>query len=143
MQNIGEATLAIPDDWQNSSVNIFTPSKGDLQGLSVTITREKLPFGKDLPAYAQMQLEIMQQQLPQFALLAQGALEVNGRAAWLMELRWESPQAGAAQQIVLLQPAGAVVLHCCASFLGTMDAVMREQLLQMLLSLRVHDRAAV
>lgn len=136
MQNIGEGSLQIPSDWQNTSVNIFAPARTELQGVSLTVTREKMPFGMDVAAYAKAQIDLMQQQLPHFVLLSQDARQVDGLPVYLLEVQWESPQAGHTHQMLMLLQLEARVLHFCASHIGAMSQLMRQEMVDLLSSFR-------
>ena len=141
MQNIGEGTIQIPSDWQNTSINIFAPARTELQGVSLTVTREKMPFGMDIAVYAKAQLDLMQQQLPHFVLLNQDIRQVDGLPVCLMELQWESPQAGQTHQMLMLLHLDALVLHCCASHIGVMSQAMRQEMVDLLSSFRLNSLA--
>lgn len=136
MQNIGEGSFSLPDGWHNATVNIFSASTEG--GLSLTITRDRLPLGLSLENYLAQQEANLPQQLAQFALLQRGQMQLAEQSAPWLEITWHSEQLGLIHQILMSSAQDAHILNFSATQTGMMSEMVRNKLMSMLASFRFH-----
>ncbi len=136
MQQIGEGTLEIPDEWHNSSVNIFTAAPVGSKGLSVTVNRDKIPYGATIYDYAAEQSSKLKDQLKDYKLLNEKNITVDGQPGKVMEFSWTSPDVGDIHQLLLALAHGQTAINIAATSAGKMTAEQRKLLIDMLLSFR-------
>ena len=140
MQNIGEGSLAIPADWHNASVNIFSVSaKG---GLALSATRDRLAPGGTLAAYVEQQRDGLAQQLGQFSLVGQGQMMLGEVAAHWLEITWHSEQQGLVHQILMCTEQGGQILNFSGTQTGMMQHDERAQIMTLLASFRFNGSTA-
>lgn len=101
MQHIGEGRLDLPPEWHDQSVNIFTAQAPGVKGLSITINRDRLPFGMNLADYVQSQSDKLARQLNGYQLINSKTLELNGSPAHELEFVWKTDDAGPVHQVLL------------------------------------------
>ena len=140
MQNIGEGNLAIPADWHNASVNIFSASaKG---GLALSATRDRRAPGSTLAAYVEQQFAGLSQQLGQFSLLDQGQMMLGEVPAHWLEISWHSEQQGLVHQILMCTEQGGQILNFSGTQTGMMQHDERAQIMTLLASFRFNGSVA-
>lgn len=141
MENIGEGVLALPAEWHNASLHIFTAQPPGSPGLSITVNRDRLPFGTALETYAEDQLEKLRHQLKAFELKAKEAFQLDGRPACDLEFVWHTDDAGPVHQLLVCVADGQKLLNFAASSQGLMNASQRAEVRRILLSFRFHPAA--
>lgn len=142
MQNIGEGSLAIPADWHNSTVNIYTSQPPGVKGLSITVNRDRLPLGTTLSEYVSSQSKKLKEQVKDFQPIHDEAVVVDGKEGHVFIFTWNSPDAGEIHQILLTVADGLAVLNLAGTSVGKMNDQLRDQVVQMLLSFRYTASAA-
>ena len=143
MQQIGEGTIEVPDDWHNSSVNIFTAAPAGSKGLSVTVNRDKIAFGASIHDYVADQSNKLKDQLNSYKLINETDITVDGQPGKLMEFSWLSPDVGDIHQLLLTLAHGQVAINLAATSAGKMTDEQRKSLIAMLLSFRFNQNSIV
>jgi hypothetical protein len=136
MLNIGEGTLAIPTYWQNASINVYTAQPAGAKGLSITVNRDRLPLGGALQDYVSAQTSKLAGQLKDYRQVHAQAVTIDGRVGHLLELTWNSPDAGEIHQLLLTVADGQTVLNFAGTSPGKMTSSQRDELGRILLSFR-------
>jgi len=137
MQQIGEGTLAIPPEWHNATVNIYTAQPPGARGVSVTVNRDRLPFGSSLHDYIEAQSKKLKGQLKDYQLLHQEQITLGQHPAYLFEFTWQSQDAGAVHQFLMTVADEQKVLNFAGTSAGKMSDSVRQQILAMLHSFRL------
>jgi hypothetical protein len=142
MQQIGEGQLDIPADWHNQSINIYTAQPPGSPGVSVSVNRDRLPYGATLQEYAHAQTGKLMEQLNNFQLVEQLILEVDAHPAHYYEFTWDSPDVGSMHQLLLCMANGPALINITTSHLGRMTPEQGVQLKAMLKSFRFNPPVA-
>ncbi len=142
MQHIGEGTLAIPDDWHNATVNIYTAQPPGTRGTNITVNRDLLPFGTTLADYVSAQGSNLKEQLPQYKLLNEGTVSLGEDTAHMLEFTWLSQDAGEVHQLLMTIANGSAVLNFAGTSNGKMSDSQRQQILDVLKSFRLNSPAS-
>jgi len=143
MQQIGEGSLDIPNDWHNATVNIFTAAPPGSKGLSVTVNRDKVAYGTSIHDYAADQRNKLKDQLQSYQLINEASITVDGQPGQLLEFTWTSPDTGDIHQLLLTLAHGQVAINFAATCVGKMTEEQRKTLIAMLLSFRFNSNNTV
>ena len=85
---LNEATLELPDEWIDQTINVFPNSSSDPAEFSVVITRDN-PYAKeDLEKYFERQTKQLPDSLPGFKEIRRGKLTLDDRDAVDIEYNW-------------------------------------------------------
>lgn len=136
MQHIGEGVLAVPGDWHNGSINIFTQNPPNNPGLSVTINRDPLPRGVSFEEYATEQVRELATKLHRFKIVHDVLVQVDGRPGRFCEFTWRPDETKNAHQLLLSVLDGPTLINFTVTNVGVMDQATREQMTTMLMSFR-------
>lgn len=144
MQQIGEGHIDLPAQWHDQSVNIFTAQAPGAQGLSITINRDRLPFGMTLDDYAKSQSGKLANQLKGYRLIEHRVLELAGSPAHEFEFTWKTDDAGPVHQILLStapRADGPKVVNLAATLTGRMTERQLADVRRILHSFQFNDPA--
>lgn len=87
---MNEATIEIPNQWYDRSVNIFSSPPSDAFPINVVVSRDWPRRGQSLADYAEEKLDELQSTLNQYALLERRQVEVAGRPCLEAEYKWRA-----------------------------------------------------
>lgn len=138
MYRINEGTIDLPESWQDRSINVISSS---LNGPSVTltITRDDVPWGMGFGEYVEDQRKQAAQALKDFETLGTQELTINEHAAIEMECRWVAAQ-GKVHQLITTVQDGQKVLVLTASVGGVMSDGQKTEMRRMAASLRLDQK---
>jgi hypothetical protein len=137
MHNIGEGTLAIPEDWHNSTVNIYTAQPPGAPGISLTVNRDRLPLGTTVDDYCASQTAKLAQQLKNYRLVREEKkISIDGKPGAFLEFTWKSDEAGDVHQMLLTVADGQAVLNFAGTAAGAMSDIQKSEMIKMLLSFK-------
>lgn len=98
-----EGTLDIPAGWRDQTINVVS-SSGPLEpGLTLSITRDDLPWGMAFAEYVEDQIKQVQDALTDFKLLGRKPMTIGRAAAYEIEITWMSKQGPMHQIITTVQ----------------------------------------
>lgn len=136
MQNIGEATIAIPSTWFNNSLNIFTAEPPGRAGPSLAISRDRLRPGVTFDDYTREQLAALRGKLSGFEMASERQESVGGCSACLYDFTWRSERGVLMHQLLLSVLDEVRVMNLVVTHGAVMERSLHEQMVAMLLSLR-------
>ena len=139
MYQLNEGTIDLPDSWKDQTVNVITSSSAAIPGLSVTITRDDMPWGMAFPEYVQDQLGQAGKALKDFQVEARRDMTVADNPAVEVECRWVATQ-GPIHQIITTVQDGSRVLVLTASIGGRMSENQMAEMRRIVGTLRLNRR---
>ncbi len=83
-----EGTIALPDEWLDQSINIFSHPGGDHPECTIVLTRGILELGEDLKGYAKRQTDLLAQTLSDMEIIREEDILINGQQAREAEFSW-------------------------------------------------------
>src|SRR5699024_1280484 len=89
---INEGVIALPAGWRDQSINILSASQLGEPGLSLTVTRDDIPWGMSFQEYVADQMQQAESGLQDFTIIAQQDIALDGHAAVQLECRWVAKQ---------------------------------------------------
>lgn len=136
MYRINEGSIDLPRDWQDRTINVVSSNPAG-PGVSLTITRDDMPWGMAFPEYVEDQAKQAAQALKDFRIDARRELSVNGAPAIEIECRWTAKQGAIHQLITTVGAAGGKVLVLTASVGGEMSAAQQAEMRRIVSTLRL------
>jgi hypothetical protein len=140
MYQLNEATIDIPDNWVDKSMNIFVSAETGSQGISLVIARERLPWGMEFKEFAEGEMAKISKQLQQFKELSRDDLEIPNCIAKLFEYTWTNHQTDTHQILVMIAKERALML-ITFSMPGFMSDSQKAHAMRILNSLTFRDAA--
>lgn len=119
MYRINEGSIDLPNDWQDRSINVIGSNISG-PGITMTITRDDIPWGMAFIEYVDDQARQAAQALKDFKVVERRKLTVNGHDAVEVECRWVAKQ-GPIHQIITTVQNGQRALVLTASVGGKMS----------------------
>lgn len=141
MYRINEGSIDLPRDWQDRTINVVSSNPAG-PGVSLTITRDDMPWGMAFVEYVEDQAKQAAQALKDFRIDARRELSVNGAPAIELECHWVAKQGAIHQLITTVGAAGGKVLVLTASVGGEMSAAQQAEMRRIVSTLRL-DGAGV
>ncbi|AUH33706.1 DcrB-related protein [Paracoccus tegillarcae] len=135
MYHIQEGSLELPVEWKDQSINILSASRSGEPGLSLTVTRDDIPWGMSFDEYVADQMKQVEGTLKDFKIEAQHKIDVGGFPAHQVECRWVAKQGPMHQIITTLLP-GKRALVITATMPKEFSAQQRDQVQQVIASFR-------
>ena len=139
MYRINEGSIDLPKDWQDRTINVLASNAAG-SGVSLTITRDDMPWGMDFGEYVEDQSKQAATALKNFEVLDRRELTVNKAAAIELECRWTSRQGRVHQLITTVQGAKRQVMVLTASANDIMSDGQKKELRRIVSTLKL-DRA--
>ncbi len=134
MRHIGEGRLAVPESWHDNSVNIYREHSEKTPGLSITISRDRLPENTPFQDYVAAQLNKLRQTLTEFRMAEERPLEIDRRPAYLCEFSWRTSETDLVHQLLVSIANGSHLLNLTVSNTGPMSSSTRTEMRAALLS---------
>lgn len=141
MYRINEGSIDLPRDWQDRTINVVSSNPAG-PGVSLTITRDDMPWGMAFVEYVEDQAKQAAQALKDFRIDARRELAISGAPAIEIECHWVAKQGAIHQLITTVSAAGGKVLVLTASVGGEMSAAQQAEMRRIVLTLRL-DGAGV
>lgn len=133
---MNDATLDLPGDWEDKSVNVFATPDSSPHPVSLVINRDRLAAGQDLADLAEQRLDQIESNLKQFTLLEKRQVEIAGTTALEAEFKWRSDM-GLMHQRQIFLPRGDRVLVITITAPREIREQQRAQIDLMLTSLEL------
>lgn len=133
---MNDATLDLPGDWEDKSVNVFAALDSSPHPVSLVINRDRMKPGQDLADLAEQRLDEIESNLKQFTLLEKRQLEIAGTTALEAEFKWRS-DIGLMHQRQIFLPRGDRVLVITITAPRELREQQRAQIDLMLSSLEL------
>lgn len=140
MYQMQEGTLALPDAWQDKTMNVFVSQATGTEGVSFVITRERLPWGMKFQEYVVGEIRKVARKVPEYVAVSTEANAVSGRPAQVHEFTWTNNGAAIHQQLTMVE-YGEVVLMLTFTAPGALSESQREQVRAVIQSLQLRDPA--
>lgn len=127
MYVFNEGTIDLPADWKDQTINIVSSASAMQPGLTVSITRDSLPWGMGFTEYVDDQITQVEDGLEEFKLLGKRNLVLSRAAAYEIECAWQSKQGPMHQVITTVQLEDNKAIIVTASLPGKMtDSQLAE-----------------
>lgn len=135
MYHIQEGSIDLPKEWKDQSINVLSASRVGEPGLSLTMTRDDIPWGMSFAEYLDDQLKQAQGALKDFTVVQQDEVTIGGLPARQVECRWVSKQ-GPMHQLITSVQTGARVLVITATMPGEITPQQRNEVQRVVASFR-------
>ena len=136
MYRINEGVIDLPPEWQDRTINVVSSSLGAVPGLSLTITRDDMPWGMNFHDYVDDQAKQAAKALKNFEILDRREFEIGGNPATEIESRWVAKQ-GPVHQLITSVQSGRKVLILTASLGGEMSDGQKAEMRRIVATLRL------
>lgn len=136
MYQVNEGSFDLPVGWRDQSINILSASRMGEPGLSLTVTRDDIPWGMSFREYVDDQIKQATASLKDFKVASQQEISLKGQPATQLECHWVAKQ-GPMHQIITTVLAGERVLVLTASMPGEMSPSQRAEMQQIVGSLQL------
>lgn len=140
MYRINEGTIDLPAEWQDRTINVISSAMGALPGLSLTITRDDIPWGMGFDEYVEGQLEQAGQALKSFQPGERRAVNLGGTPAVEVECHWTAKQGPIHQIITTVQNGPQKALVLTASMGGRMSEGQKAEMRRIVSTLKLDKR---
>ncbi len=131
--NINEGSLDAPKGLIDQTVNVLSPPQG--KGLTVSISRDKLPWGMDFEEFVFAQLEKLKEAFNDFTEDGRHVLEIDGARCPVCRFNWSSPHGRLYQMMTMVEKNGNVVI-LTTSMTEPISKKQKEQINEMYLSFK-------
>lgn len=121
MYIFNEGSIDLPNDWKDQTINIVSSASAMQPGLTVSITRDTLPWGMGFAEYVEDQIGQIKDGLTDFKLLGKRNVVISRAAACEIECTWQSKQGAMHQIITTIQLEDNKALIVTASLPGKMS----------------------
>ncbi|AUH64612.1 DUF1795 domain-containing protein [Paracoccus zhejiangensis] len=135
MYYVQEGSIELPVEWKDQSINIISASQTGEPSLSMTMTRDDIPWGMSFDEYVADQLRQAGETLKDFTVLHQQEMQIGGHRALQTECKWVAKQGPMHQLITSLMP-GKRVLIITATAPGAFSDGQKQQMQQVIASFR-------
>lgn len=139
MYHFNEGMIALPEEWQDVTINVLSEKKSEGSGLSFTIARDTPPWGMKFDEFAEQEIKRLQKQLPDFSEKERIELNINARDVKGAEFTWRSTH-GKMHQIICFVDAVSIVLIFTATMQNELSAGQKETVLSLLQTLRLREK---
>ncbi|PRF30282.1 hypothetical protein C6Q21_01420 [Burkholderia multivorans] len=136
MYQMHEGTLALPVEWQDKTMNVFVSAATGTEGVSLVITRERLPWGMKFAEYVANETRKVAKKVPDYAEVSSAGTTVSGRDAHVHEFTWTNNGASIHQQLTMVE-YGQVVMMLTFTAPGALSDTQREQVNAVIQSLQL------
>lgn len=136
MYVMNEATIDLPSAWKDQSINVMSSGAPMEQGLTLTVTRDDIPFGMSFDEYLEDQIGQVEKSMNDFALLGRRQVVLDGMTATELECRWQAKQ-GQMHQLIYMAPTPsgrAIVLTVSAP--GRLTETQKGEMKRVMATLR-------
>lgn len=141
MYRINEGSIDLPRAWEDRTINVVSSNPAG-PGVSLTITRDDMPWGMGFAEYVEDQAKQAAQALKDFRIDARRELSVNGVPAIEIECHWVAKQGPIHQLITTVSASGGRVLVLTASTGGEMSAAQQAEMRRIVSTLQLETVGA-
>lgn len=135
-----EGSLDLPDTWQDQTVNLVS-SPGSLEpGLTISITRDTMPWGMGFAEYVDDQVSQIEGTLADFRLLGRKPVTISRVAGFELECSWKARQGRIHQVITIVQIADNRAMVLTASHPGNMSPTQQQEVRRIVSTLNLQPR---
>lgn len=138
MYQMHEGTLALPVEWQDKTMNVFVSAATGAEGVSLVITRERMPWGMKFDEFAAGEVRKIAGKVPDYVAVSTGTISVSGRTAHVHEFTWTNNSAPIQQQVTMVE-YGPVVLMLTFTVPGAMSDTQRVQVQAVIQTLQLNE----
>lgn len=103
---MNECSIEVPQGWNDQSINVISSNSAMAPGLTLTVTRDGLPFGMSFHEYLEEQVGQVSKAMIDFKTLGRQSVLLDGIEAAEIECTWMSKQ-GPMHQIIYMMPTPA------------------------------------
>ncbi|MDO5642385.1 MAG: DUF1795 domain-containing protein [Paracoccus sp. (in: a-proteobacteria)] len=136
MYVMNEATIELPANWRDQSINVISSNAPMQQGMTLTVTRDDLPFGMSFNEYLEDQVREVGKLLTEYKLLGRQQVMLDGIAAAEIECTWLSKEAAMHQIIYMLPLPSGRAMVVTASMPGRMTESQQQEIRRLVQTIR-------
>lgn len=140
MYHFNEGSLDLPESWNDQTINIVS-SAGPMEvGLTITMTRDQIPWGMEFDEYVEDQISQVTEALTDFTLLGRRPVVAGRNPAVEIECRWKAKTGFMHQIITTVQVSESRALVLTASHPGEMTANQKTEVRRIVSTLNLQQR---
>lgn len=140
MYHFNEGSLDLPESWIDQTINIVSSSGSLEPGLTITMTRDAIPWGMGFSEYVEDQIAQVTEALTDFALLGRKPVTAGRSAAYEIECRWKAKSGPMHQITTTVQLSDNRALVLTASHPGEMTANQQTEVRRIISTLNLQQR---
>lgn len=133
---MNEASIDLPSDWKDQTINVVSSGAPLEQGLTLTVTRDDVPFGMSFAEYLDDQIAQVEKSLEEFKMLGRRQVTLDGAPAAEIECRWQARQGQLHQLIYMVQTPNGRAMVLTASAPGRITETQKAEMSRVVSTLR-------
>lgn len=122
MYVFNEGTIDLPDSWKDQTINIVSSGGPLEQGLTITMTRDTIPWGMEFSEYVEDQIKQLDDALNDLKIRGRKPTKLGKAEAFELECDWKARQGHMHQIITSVALPDNKVIVLTASHPGEMSA---------------------
>lgn len=135
-----EGSIDLPESWQDQTVNLVSSGGPMEPGLTISITRDTIPWGMGFAEYVDDQISQIEGTLADFRLLGRKPVAIGRAAGFELECTWKAKQGRIHQIITIVQSADNRAMVLTASQPGTMSPSQQAEVRRIVSTLNLQPR---
>lgn len=120
MFHMNECSIQLPKEWNDQSINVVSSNSPMAPGLTVTITRDDLPFGMSFKEYLEDQVDQVSKSMIDFSMHGRKSVMLDGVEAAEIECSWLAKDVRLHQLIYMFPTPAGRAMVVTASMPGQM-----------------------
>ncbi|RNF34515.1 DUF1795 domain-containing protein [Paracoccus methylarcula] len=117
---MNDCSIDLPKDWNDQSMNIISSNSPMAPGLTMTVTRDDLPFGMSFEEYLENQFDEVSKSMIDFTLIGRRTVKLDGVDAAEIECSWLAKDIRLHQIIYMTPTPNGRVMVITSSMPGQM-----------------------
>ncbi|SEO03478.1 hypothetical protein SAMN04489859_10307 [Paracoccus alcaliphilus] len=120
MYLMNECSIELPEGWNDQSINVVSSNSAMAPGLTLTVTRDNLPFGMSFQEYLDEQVEQVSKSMVDFTMMGRQNVRLDGTPVAEIECSWLAKDVRMHQLIYMLPSPDGRAMVITASMPGQM-----------------------
>lgn len=133
---MNECSIDLPLEWHDQSINVVSSNSPMAPGLTVTVTRDDLPFGMKFDEYLEEQIDQVSKAMLDFKLLGRKTVLLDGVEAAELECNWLAKDVRMHQIIYMMPTPQGRAMVITASMPGSMTESQGNEIRRMVLTVK-------
>lgn len=140
MYVFNEGSIALPSSWKDRSINVISSDGPMEQGLTMTITRDSIPWGMQFEEYVEDQIRQLDDALNDLKVRGKKPITIGKNAAFELECGWLAKQGKMHQIITTVQLPDNKAIILTASKVGEMSPGQMQEMRRVTSSLQLRHK---
>lgn len=117
---MNECSIDLPAEWHDQTINVISSNSPMAPGMTITVTRDNLPFGMSFDEYLEDQVTQVSKSMIDFKLIGRKSVNLDGVQAAELECNWLAKDVRMHQIIYMMPTPQGKAMVITASMPGSM-----------------------